>query len=135
MQKASATINAKPLDGVRVLDFTRVLAGPYCTALMADLGADVIKVEAAHGDDYRHIGPFKHGESLLFQTVNRGKRSIALNLKSEADISKIKQLLVDTDVLVENFRPGVMENLGLGVEALSAAFPKLVGFRLWPDGD
>jgi CoA:oxalate CoA-transferase len=126
MQQTSATIKAKPLDGVRVLDFTRVLAGPYCTALMADLGADVIKVEAALGDDYRHIGPFKHGESLLFQSINRGKRSIVLNLKSAEDIAKIKQLLADTDVLVENFRPGVMEKLGLGVEALSTAFPKLV---------
>lgn len=126
MQQASTTLNAKPLDGVRVLDFTRVLAGPYCTALMADLGADVIKVEAVHGDDYRHIGPFRHGESLLFQSINRGKRSIVLNLKSESDIAKIKQLLADTDVLVENFRPGVMEKLGLGIEALSAAFPKLV---------
>jgi CoA:oxalate CoA-transferase len=118
--------NSKPLEGVRVLDFTRVLAGPYCTALMADLGADVIKVEALHGDDYRHIGPFDQGESLLFQAINRGKRSIALNLKSDEDIATIKSLLVDTDVLVENFRPGVMEKLGLGVEALSAAFPALV---------
>lgn len=116
----------KPLEGVRVLDFTRVLAGPYCTALMADLGADVIKVEAPHGDDYRHIGPFDQGESLLFQAINRGKRSIALNLKSDEDIATIKALLADTDVLVENFRPGVMEKLGLGVEALSAAFPALV---------
>jgi len=116
----------KPLHGVRVLDFTRVLAGPYCTALMADLGADVIKVEAAHGDDYRHIGPFKQGESLLFQSINRGKRSIALNLKSDTDIATIRALLADTDVLVENFRPGVMDKLGLGVEALREAFPKLV---------
>ena len=116
MEQTSTTTNTKPLDGVRVLDFTRVLAGPYCTALMADLGADVIKVEAAHGDDYRHIGPFERGESLLFQSINRGKRSIVLNLKSEADIAKIKQLLADMDVLVENFRPGVMEKLGLGVE-------------------
>ena len=126
MQQTSATTNARPLDGVCVLDFTRVLAGPYCTALMADLGADVIKVEAIQGDDYRHIGPFKDGESLLFQSINRGKRSITLNLKSDEDIAKIGQLLADTDVLVENFRPGVMEKLGLGFQELSAAFPKLV---------
>ncbi len=126
MQQTSAKTNAKPLEGVRVLDFTRVLAGPYCTALMADLGADVIKVEAAHGDDYRHIGPFKHGESLLFQSINRGKRSIALDLKSEDGIAMVKRLLDDTDVLVENFRPGVMEKLGLGVAELSTTFPKLV---------
>ena len=82
-----------PLDGVRVLDFTRVLAGPYSTALMADLGADVIKVEAAHGDDYRHIGPFDQGESLLFQAMNRGKRSIVLDLKSAEGLAQVKALL------------------------------------------
>ncbi len=126
MQHSSTAATAKPLEGVRVLDFTRVLAGPYCTALMADLGADVIKVEAAHGDDYRHIGPFEQGESLLFQAMNRGKRSIVLNLKSERDIATIKALLRDTDVLVENFRPGVMDKLGLGVNALCDEFPGLV---------
>ena len=126
MQQSPHTPAAKPLDGVRVLDFTRFLAGPYCTALMADLGADVIKVEAAHGDDYRHIGPFDQGESLLFQALNRGKRSIVLNLKAAEDIATIKALLRDTDVLVENFRPGVMEKLGLGVDALRAEFPALV---------
>ncbi|MCL4674604.1 MAG: CoA transferase [Pararhodobacter sp.] len=126
MQPTSTAAPARPLDGVRVLDFTRVLAGPYCTALMADLGADVIKIEAAHGDDYRHIGPFEQGESLLFQSVNRGKRSIVLNLKSAEDIARIKGLLRDTDVLVENFRPGVMAKLGLDAETLRAEFPALV---------
>lgn len=116
----------KPLTGVRVLDFTRVLAGPYCTAMMADLGAEVIKVEAPHGDDYRHIGPFKDGESLLFQAVNRGKRSISLDLKSPEAIAAVNALLADCDVLIENFRPGVMEKLGLGYEELQAAFPHLV---------
>ncbi|MFP7571678.1 CaiB/BaiF CoA transferase family protein [Marivita sp. S2033] len=116
----------KPLSGVRILDFTRVLAGPYCTALMADLGADVIKVESAQGDDYRHIGPFRDGESLLFQTVNRGKRSVVLDLKSEQGRDTVKALLRETDVLVENFRPGVMDKLGLGVDAMRAAFPALV---------
>lgn len=126
MQQASINPTAKPLNGVRVLDFTRVLAGPYCTALMADLGADVIKVEAAGGDDYRHIGPFDRGESLLFQAINRGKRSIALNLKADRDIATIKALLADTDVLVENFRPGVMKKLGLGADTLRKEFPALV---------
>ncbi|MGK7652820.1 CaiB/BaiF CoA transferase family protein [Roseovarius sp. B08] len=94
--------------------------------MMADLGADVIKVEAAHGDDYRHIGPFKDGESLLFQAINRGKRSIALDLKSPDAIATVKLLLAECDVLIENFRPGVMEKLGLSYDALREAFPHLV---------
>lgn len=126
MQPPVLSPDAKPLSDVRVLDFTRVLAGPYCTALMADLGAEVIKVEAAQGDDYRHIGPFDGGESLLFQAINRGKRSIVLDLKAGEDIATIKALLRNTDVLVENFRPGVMEKLGLGYDALKAEFPALV---------
>ena len=130
MSHDAAAAAAKPLAGIRVLDFTRVLAGPYCTALMADLGAEVIKVESAHGDDYRHIGPFDQGESLLFQTLNRGKRSITLNLKSDEDIATIKALLADTDVLVENFRPGVMEKLGLGPEVCLACNEKLVFGRM-----
>ncbi|WP_294612060.1 CaiB/BaiF CoA transferase family protein [uncultured Roseovarius sp.] len=117
---------SRPLSGVRMLDFTRVLAGPYCTAMMADLGADVIKVEAAQGDDYRHIGPFKDGESLLFQAINRGKRSITLDLKSPDAIAVVKGLLADCDVLIENFRPGVMDKLGLGYDALQQMFPRLV---------
>ena len=126
MPETKVTQSAKPLEGVRVLDFTRVLAGPYSTALMADLGADVIKVEAAHGDDYRHIGPFDQGESLLFQAMNRGKRSIVLDLKSAEGLAQVKALLKETDVLVENFRPGVMEKLGLGYDAIHATFPALV---------
>ena len=116
----------KPLEGIRVLDLTRVLAGPYCTAMMADLGADVIKVETAQGDDYRHIGPFEQGESLLFQALNRGKRSIVIDLKSPGGVATVKALLQETDVLVENFRPGVMEKLGLGADAVRAEFPALV---------
>lgn len=126
MTTNSKAAPTQPLAGVRVLDFTRVLAGPYCTALMADLGADVVKVEAPHGDDYRHIGPFEQGESLLFQALNRGKRSIVLDLKSVDGVARTRELLRDTDVLVENFRPGVMEKLGLGPDALRDEFPALV---------
>ncbi len=126
MQDDPFTPPKPPLENVRVLDFTRVLAGPYCTALMADLGAEVIKVESVHGDDYRHIGPFEGDESLLFQALNRGKRSIVLDLKSEPDVATVKALLRDTDVLVENFRPGVMDSLGLGAEALRQEFPALI---------
>lgn len=101
------TDDRKPLTGIRVLDFTRVLAGPYATALMADLGADVIKVEAPGGDEYRHIGPFRDGESALFQTANRGKRSIVLELRSPGDLTVARDLALRADVVVENFRPGV----------------------------
>jgi CoA:oxalate CoA-transferase len=118
--------DGRPLEGVRVLDFTRVLAGPYATALMADLGADVIKVEGPSGDDYRHIGPFCGDESALFQTVNRGKRSIVLDLKSSDDVALAHRLAARADVLIENFRPGVMEKLGLGPDALQAANPRLI---------
>lgn len=122
-QTASAQ---KPLTGVTVLDFTRVLAGPYATALLADLGADVIKVEGPEGDEYRHVGPFREGESALFQAVNRGKRSIALDLKNPDDLSVAQSLADRADVVVENFRPGVMDRLGLGAAALQARNPGLV---------
>jgi CoA:oxalate CoA-transferase len=116
----------RPLAGIRVLDFTRVLAGPYCTALLADLGADVIKVEPPAGDDYRHIGPFAGGESVLFLAVNRGKRSIVLDLADETDLAVALALAARADVAVENFRPGVADKLGIGGEALSARNPRLV---------
>ncbi len=116
----------RPLSGIRVLDFTRVLAGPYCTALLADLGADVIKVEPPGGDDYRHIGPFVGGESALFLAVNRGKRSIVLDLADPDDLQVALALARRADVIVENFRPGVADRLGIGWEALSALRPSLV---------
>ena len=116
----------KPLSGITVLDFTRVLAGPYATALMADLGAEVIKVESAGGDEYRHIGPFRDGESALFHAANRGKRSVVLDLKDAGDLAVARALARQADVLVENFRPGVMERLGLGPAACQAANPRLV---------
>jgi CoA:oxalate CoA-transferase len=115
-----------PLAGIRVLDFTRVLAGPYCTALLADVGAEVIKVEPPGGDDYRHIGPFRDGESLLFQAVNRGKLSIMLDLTKVADRRVALDLAASADAVVENFRPGVADKLGVGFEALSTANPGLV---------
>jgi CoA:oxalate CoA-transferase len=116
----------RPLTEVRVLDFSRVLAGPYCTALLADLGADVIKVEPPTGDDYRHIGPFLDGESALFLAVNRGKRSIALDLAKAADRAIAQALAARADVAVENFRPGVADKLGIGWHELSKLNPRLV---------
>jgi CoA:oxalate CoA-transferase len=117
----------KPLDGLRVLDFTRVLSGPYCTALLADLGADVLKVEPPQGDDYRHIGPFyKDGSSALFETVNRGKRSVVLDLSDSAHRDLALDLAADADVVVENFRPGVADKLGIGWGPVSARNPRIV---------
>jgi CoA:oxalate CoA-transferase len=117
---------AGPLAGVKVLDFTRVLSGPYCTALLADLGADVVKVESPAGDEYRHIGPFRGGESALFQLMNRNKQGIVLDLKSTSGADLAAALAAQADVLVENFRPGVASRLGLGYPQLRAANPRLV---------
>ncbi len=116
-----------PLTGITVLDFTRVLAGPYCTALLADLGADVIKVEPPHGDDYRHIGPFhRDGSSALFEAINRGKRGIVLDLANDEHKAVAHALARKADVVVENFRPGVVAKLGVGYDALAALNPRLV---------
>jgi CoA:oxalate CoA-transferase len=115
-----------PLRGLRVLDFTRVLSGPFATALLADLGAEVVKVESPHGDDYRHVGPFRAGESALFQLVNRNKLGVVLNLREPSSQELARRLATVADVVVENFRPGVAARLGVGYPALSAANPRLV---------
>jgi CoA:oxalate CoA-transferase len=118
---------AGPLSGVTIIDLTRVLAGPYCTMVLADLGARVIKVEApVRGDDSRHIGPFVGGRSAYFMSLNRGKESIALDLKVDADRAILERLLARADVLIENFRPGTMEGFGYGWESLHARYPKLI---------
>jgi CoA:oxalate CoA-transferase len=120
-------IPAGPLNGLTVIDLTRVLAGPYCTMLLADLGARVIKVEPPKvGDDSRAIGPFVKGKSAYFMSLNRGKESIALDLKEEADRAIFEKLLATADVLVENYRGGTMEKLGYGWEALHERFPRLI---------
>ncbi|MCU4162154.1 CoA transferase [Acidiphilium sp. AL] len=128
MTAASPSANgARPLQGIRVLDFTRVLAGPYCTALFADLGADVLKIEPPNGDDYRHIGPFhKDGSSAVFEAVNRGKRSIVLDLATADHRTIALELASGADVVVENFRPGVADKLGIGWATLSRHNPRLV---------
>ncbi|HEX2384771.1 MAG TPA: CoA transferase [Acidimicrobiales bacterium] len=116
-----------PLAGIKVVDLTRVLAGPYCTMVLGDLGADVVKVERPRGgDDSRHIGPFINGISAYFASLNRGKKSVALDLKEQPDRERFEAMLVDADVLVENFRPGTMEKLGYGWEGLHPRFPRLV---------
>ena len=115
-----------PLRGLRVLDFTRVLSGPFTTSLLADLGAEVVKVEAPQGDEYRHIGPFRSGESALFQLVNRNKLGVVLNLKEPISQELARRLAAVADVVVENFRPGVAARLGIDYAALSALNPRLV---------
>jgi CoA:oxalate CoA-transferase len=117
-----------PLAGLTVIDLSRVLAGPYCTMMLSDMGARVIKVEQpGKGDDSRGYGPFNtQGISAYFTSINRAKESIALDLKNAADRMVFDALLGSADVLVENYRPGVMEKLGLGYESLHARFPKLV---------
>lgn len=120
-------ITEKPLSGIKVLDMTRVLAGPFATMLLADLGAEVLKVELPGiGDDSRHFGPFKNERSLYFVSINRGKRSMTLNLKTARGKELLRTLVAEHDILVENFRPGVMEKLGLGYDALKAINPRLI---------
>lgn len=117
-----------PLDGIRVLDLTRVLAGPYCTMFLGDLGAEVVKVEQPGvGDDTRGWGPpFAGGESAYFLCVNRNKKSVTIDLKSADGIALVRRLAENADVLIENFRPGTMQRLGLGEENLRATNPKLI---------
>ena len=116
-----------PLAGIRVLDLTRVLAGPFCTMLLADLGADVVKIERPEGDDARQFGPFlPSGESAYFAGINRGKKSIVLNLKNEEQRATFLRLVEKADVVVENFRPGTMEAFGLGSERLREINPRLI---------
>src|SRR5712692_2479905 len=117
---------AGPLSGITIVDLSRILAGPYCTLLLAELGARVIKVQPAQGDDARQYGPFKNGKSTYFASVNRGKESIALDLKSPAGREIFDRLLDKGDALVENFRPGTMERLGYGWESLHPRYPRLI---------
>ena len=118
----------EPLRDVRVIDLTRILAGPYATMILGDLGADVVKVELpGHGDDSRHWGPpFVAGTASYYTAVNRNKRSIAIDLKHEQGRDLVYQMLGDADLLVSNFRPGVMDRLGFGHARLADTFPGLI---------
>jgi len=116
-----------PLDGLLVVDLSRVLAGPYCTMVLADLGARVVKVEVpGTGDDARQFGPFSNGKSAYFMSLNRGKESIALDLKAPEDRTIFEALVKKADVLVENYRPGTMDKLGYGWDALRTLNPRLI---------
>ncbi|MCI0414291.1 CoA transferase [bacterium] len=116
----------RSLEGIRVLDFTRLYPGPLCTLMLADLGADVIKVEAPGGETGRFLPPLRENNSLSFLQLNRNKRSLMLDLRKEEGRSIVKKLLESSDVFIESFRPGVMKRLGLDYANLSEEFPRLV---------
>ncbi len=117
----------KALEGIRVLDLSRVLAGPYCTMMLADFGADIIKIEPpGAGDDSRAFGPFVGKESAYFMSLNRNKRSMTLNFKRQEECELFKEMVKHADVVVENYRPGTMEKFGLGYEELKKINPKLI---------
>lgn len=120
--------SSPPLSGLKVVDFTQILAGPYCTMLLADMGADVIKVEKPNGgDDTRRFGPpFVNGESAAFMGLNRNKRSIVLDLKNEKGVEIARRLLRDADVTIQNARPGAMDRLGLGYDDVKGFNPGII---------
>lgn len=119
---------SKPLEGITVIDFTHVLSGPFCTMMLADQGARVIKLERlGSGDDSRQFGPFyDDGTSVYFYFVNRGKESLAVNLKDPADLALVKKMIAQADVVLENFRPGTMAKLGLAPQDLVKEHPRLI---------
>lgn len=123
-------INDRPLCGIRVLDFSQFLAGPSCALRLADLGAEVIKVERPKGGDacrQLYVADLACGDdSLLFHTINRNKSSVAADLKNEQDLERVKTLITTADVMIHNFRPGVMERIGLGFDAMASLNPRLV---------
>lgn len=121
------TIAAGALEGITVLDLTRVLAGPYSTMMLADMGANVIKIEQpGSGDDTRHLGPFKNNESIYYITNNRNKKGITLNLKDPKGKEIFKEMVKKADIVTENYRPGVMEKLGLGYDVLKEINPGII---------
>ncbi|WP_130805381.1 CaiB/BaiF CoA transferase family protein [Senegalia massiliensis] len=117
----------KALEGIKVLDLTRVLAGPYATMVLADMGAEVIKIEIPNkGDDSRAFGPYVNGESAYFMSINRNKKSMTLNLKKEESKELLLEMVKSADVIVENYRPGTMEKLNLGYEKLKKVNPGII---------
>jgi len=122
---------ANILDDIRVLDLTRVMSGPFCTSMLADLGAEIIKIELPDiGDESRHFGPYKEDESAYFMMLNRNKKSVTVNLKSAEGLEILKALIPKCDVIVENFRPGVMERLGLDEQTVQKLNPSIIYARI-----
>jgi hypothetical protein len=133
----SATKDSKPLAGVKVLDMAAFLAAPMASMYLADFGADVLKIERpGEGDEVRKWGKTKHGVGLYYKVINRGKRSITVDLRTPFGVETVKRLVKDVDVIVENYRPGTIEKWGLGYDVLSAINPRLImllGLRPdWP---
>jgi len=122
--------NKSPLTGINILDLTNVLSGPFATLILAELGANVIKVEKPAGDDSRRFGPFINGRSAYFISLNRGKKSIVLNLKNKKDKETFSTLLSKVDVLVDNYKPGVLEKYGFTWKYLSKKHPKLIHSKI-----
>jgi len=117
----------KPLKGIKVIDLTRILSGPFCTMTLADLGAEIIKIESPKGDDTREWGPpFIKEEAAYFLSVNRNKKSVVLNLKNQKGKKIFLELLQEADVVVENFRPGTLDRLGIGYETLKSYNKKII---------
>jgi len=122
----TAAPGVRPLEGVRIVDFTQLLPGPAATRFLADFGAEVIKIEPPAGDPARRVPPFVESESALFAEVNRGKKSVVADLKNEGDRHAVLELCASADVVIEGFRPGVMDRMGLGYELLSSRNPRLI---------
>lgn len=126
MNTPASRLPKDALAGLRVLDFSIMMAGPYCARLLADLGADVVKIEPPEGDDMRLRAPLRQGHSPYFGQLNAGKRSLALDLKNPDALATVLELVAQADVVLENFRPGVMQRLGLGQEELRCLNPRLI---------
>ena len=125
-RRNAADVSTKSLEGLRVLDFSTTIAGPHCSRMLADMGAEVIKVESAEGETMRHRPPLRNGSSTVFGQLNAGKKSLVLDLKSPAAIDAVRRLVATADILVENFRPGVMRRLKLDYDSLQALNPRLI---------
>jgi CoA:oxalate CoA-transferase len=125
-ENRSGEHSSRPLIGIRVLELGRVLAGPFCRMLLADLGAEVIKVEPPRGDDARTFGPFVDGASAYHRLLNRNKLGISLDLKRSDQLTVLQRLVERSDVLIENFRPGTLERLGLRAARIRELNPRLV---------
>lgn len=126
MKDAPETGLKKPLCGIKVVDLSRFIAGPFCAQMLGDMGAEVIKVEGPDGEPGRHISPVVQEESLYFLVYNRSKKGVALDLRSDEGRRHLRSLLAGADVLIENFRPGVLDDMGLGPEVLARDFPGLI---------